>query len=603
MLQPLLVVPQDRQIISRNLDVGACAPIIDQWIQICQSGHSDCTAFQEGPNPKRLIFVPENGPVRLRFMADEPPVSYIALSYCWGGYTACRTMKTNVGHMETAVTHEILPKTFRDLFSLASAIGVRFVWIDSLCIVQDDEKEWASESARMGDIYANAYLTVSAMSAPSPTVGLFRDRAFVGRDSDPDTWGTPAVTDPVPYFGFINIESGSGCSESIMVREIFPHEMLKRFTAIPKKDFPLSQRAWTLQERLLSPRIAHFTSQEILWECNSGTACECGTLRVSKDDVGLHNNVALRPLFRLAVRDVPGVADVKGLWHTIVELYSRRSITFDRDRLVALSALARSMQSEKLGRYLAGVWEADLPRALWWKPVYASGYRPRRYSAPSWSWASLEGPVTLTPFIGGAYGSDDWDKPETIRAKVLTIDFKPATINSYSDAASCSIRLLAPVVAATLCQNGTERITPESKSEDDLEFSWVDSPLILTRAHLRIGFVPDDVESVSSEMLAEGTECLVVLIQESESGKNRSIVVQETALGSGHYVRLGRVGGDPVDYHMLDFHPNHETFATYTEAQRYGMRGWDVHNFWVRRFRATFDAWFQDAEEQEITIV
>ncbi len=143
---------------------------------------------------------------------------------------------------------------------LARCLNVDYVWIDSLCIIQDDEDDWNSESASMAEIYANSLFTVSVASAETPTAGFFGPRRRF------KTHTVPAVIEPFPWVNGMDIQRDSKSMGQLVVREILPHDVLdldvSKNTA---GSLPLFGRAWTFQERLLSSRTVHFTTQEMMW--------------------------------------------------------------------------------------------------------------------------------------------------------------------------------------------------------------------------------------------------------------------------------------------------------------------------------------------------
>ncbi|KAH8900567.1 HET-domain-containing protein, partial [Thozetella sp. PMI_491] len=271
--------------------------------------------------PRRLLDVgSEIEPVQLVDATTQVP--YIALSHCWGKKHLLRTTQETLDSMAGEVPFQNLSPTFQHSVQLTRALGIRHLWIDSLCIVQDDPADWEAEAAKMAAIYTNAILVLSA-SAASDGEG-----------------------------GFINHSIQS------------PPRMRQR-------SLPLFDRAWAYQERLLATRILHFATGEMVWECKEVMACEC----------------RLRWTQKKKVED--------DAWHLIVTNYSKRLLTFDTDRLPALSGLAKAFsESASGGTYLAGLWSTSLLDDLTWCNTNRQESKyPSTYLAPSWSWVSVAGCV------------------------------------------------------------------------------------------------------------------------------------------------------------------------------------------------------------------
>jgi hypothetical protein len=154
---------------------------------------------------------------------------------------------------------------------------------------------------------------------------------------------------------------------------------------------PLVQRGWVLQERLLAPRTLHFSSTQLFWECNCMNACEVFPHQfptaLSYGDFYLHK----QPVSR-------------SLWWKIVQLYSVCSLTYSKDKLVAISGLAREIYNQNQeDEYLVGLWRKDMEVQLCWKNRYRTS-RPFPQRAPTWSWVSVDGTISYgLPHPGRLY--------------------------------------------------------------------------------------------------------------------------------------------------------------------------------------------------------
>jgi hypothetical protein len=155
---------------------------IKTWIAECESSHPDCAIARSHERtstellPARLVNIEEHSNDLLRLVSPVGPVRYVALSYCWGASEQSKTISTNLRSREQQLSVSGLPQTLQDAIHLTQALGLQFVWIDSLCIVQDDLQEWAVESSKMASIYANAWVVVAATAAADCASGFVSNR-------------------------------------------------------------------------------------------------------------------------------------------------------------------------------------------------------------------------------------------------------------------------------------------------------------------------------------------------------------------------------------------------------------------------------------------
>lgn len=272
-----------------------------------------------------------------------------------------------------------LPPIFTDTFEVASRMGVSYVWVYSLCVVQDDPVDRKREAAFLSQIYHNAYLTVAAaVPTTVPGQGLFRHG---------DSFGILSERLVVP------LDNGS-------IQEVIV--MKKQWEAYAAS--PLVERGWCFQERELSRRIIHYTQNQVLWECHTIRASESlpdGSTTYSHWPQSPRNWPE-----RLLDKQLRG-ENVEDAWYRGVEDYSLRRLTIATDKFPALAILAAVVREFKSPtcRYLAGVWEDDFVSSLAWasRPLRShsvvTNERYSEYVAPSWSWASVAGPVSYLPWL------------------------------------------------------------------------------------------------------------------------------------------------------------------------------------------------------------
>ncbi|KAL2162607.1 hypothetical protein VTH06DRAFT_6443 [Thermothelomyces fergusii] len=334
------------------------------WLDQCLKEHTACSSEAESELPTRVLDLDTGNPdsVRLRETQGER-ARYMCLSYCWGRSKFLRTVKGNLERHKQGISLAEMPLTFRHVIQITRKFGVRYLWIDSLCIIQDDDADWRREAARMADIFRNSYLTVAPTWAESANDGCF---------PPPDRRGTVQIgqfsVDLVPHF-WIDWELDS-----------------KR-----RADFPMLTRGWVYQERMLSPRILHFGRQEMLWECREHRTCECGRMRflVYETSIGGFRKMMSQP-------ESGDHDDLQNLWRKMVVEYTALELTVRTDRLPALAGLATAVRRRRRQEYLAGLWRDTLAPDMCWF-LRDPSLRPPEPGAvrrkPTWSWASVDGPV------------------------------------------------------------------------------------------------------------------------------------------------------------------------------------------------------------------
>ncbi|KAI3535880.1 hypothetical protein CABS01_00794 [Colletotrichum abscissum] len=297
---------------------------------------------------------------------------YVCLSYCWGGTIDIRLTKDRYHSYMHRITWSSLPEGYRDAVRLTRKLGIRYIWIDSLCIIQDDKDDWRAEAAHMASVFQGAHVTISGTKSSNPHQSYFahsdskyKAKRVEHRDDKGKTWHAN-VRHTVPHF-FSSDASGE------------PN--------YSPGNFPLLNRGWVFQERLLSPRILHLGDVEMAWECNEVCACECmgETTIYDTEPRWAHTKGA-------HVRNLSSATEAKELypdWRSTVQNYKRTRLTYQDDILPAIAGVVKNMQRYRKDRYLAGVWEDSLLDDLAWQATQSVLPRPDAWTAPTWSWASV----------------------------------------------------------------------------------------------------------------------------------------------------------------------------------------------------------------------
>ncbi|RDW71839.1 hypothetical protein BP5796_07873 [Coleophoma crateriformis] len=383
-------------ILTRDVGIADCVAFVQKRMKKCLQ-HSKCLSQERSTAPTRLIDV-GTGKDDVRLEAS-PRVgkAYTTLSYAWGDMSLPITTTANFHQRCKNVPWSTLPKTFQDAISITRGLGIQYLWIDSICIIQDSKSDWEFEGMNMANIYTGSYLTLAATSASDSSEGLLSSRCNLNEESD--------LEDTQEHE--IKRRSEDGASNySIFARRPVKYSHVALLTLDYGvghiKKSPLLCRAWVLQERLLSIRTIHFCFEEMVWECKTGIDCECGygtsISGRAKSDSLLGRNV-FKELFTntppsdVRTPDQMSYSDQEEefllAWYRLIIYYTTLSITFPSDRLPALRGMTKYLEQKMGWTYLEGLWVHDFVRGALY---HRAGTRicRRRDDAPTWSWASTE---------------------------------------------------------------------------------------------------------------------------------------------------------------------------------------------------------------------
>ncbi|KAE9373586.1 HET-domain-containing protein [Stipitochalara longipes BDJ] len=482
-------------------------PLIKRWLTKCREMHTLCHNKVMNPYgiPTRLIDITHSQPHLCLGASLKGIVEHATLSHCWGSPNPpLETLrKDNLQSFLHHIPPEALPKTFRDFIQISRFLGITYVWVDSLCIIQDDKEDWKTESARMTAVYGGSAFNIAASGAFDGSVGSF---------------------------------------------EFFPlHFDFSHF-----RKAPLASRGWAVQERLLPRRTVSFCQTQVFWTCNELKACE--TFPNGYPD-GYQEDKADQKLWPITRKE----------WKTIVGIYSGCSIKFGKDKLVALSGLARLMQEESSVEYLAGLWRKDLEIQLRWEVLNPDrGNRPAEYRAPSWSWASIDGTVRI-PKRGDL---TEYTDQQIINVTVRKVEVQPlSSENPFGEIQSATLRLRCDY----LC-GGTLHETSDLENGDTL--------IDLTRKSFRVSSFLDCSEKFENRRLKVH---LLPIYTYKHRFICRGLILQPCGLKKGQYRRIGIFNNfvecipyeDPLS--TADLPPEDDDYAEiYVDEQGLTQRAIDI---------------------------
>jgi len=377
------------------------------WISDCLAHHVKCGELLDENQrflPTRLIDVgmPSQTHI-LRLVLSEDvkhniPIlttrnsfnqkDYLTLSYCWGpqGHTAVTT-QGNLQDRLTSIDISSLPKTFQDAITITRNIGIRYLWIDALCIIQPtygDSSDWNREAPLMGDIYQHSLCTIAVSGGENCNTGCFSSRAVVH----------------LPFFAAKISHPDDNQEQPIIIRPWVPS------WEVAVESSPLSTRGWVLQERVLARRTLLCTKDGIFWECSQSRASEF--VKDANEYYGNRSVVPTTPTLSQIVLHLNSVVDhdkqhmsKSSSWLTLMSQYSEKRLTKMEDRLPALLGMANVIQQATGYQYIAGVWKSDTLNGLSWTVDRSNQFlrkgvisgvpdKSTRISGiPSWSWASV----------------------------------------------------------------------------------------------------------------------------------------------------------------------------------------------------------------------
>jgi len=344
------------------------------WLDNCSANHRDCGSKETPFLPTRVIDVEK---ICLHISLNGERSHYLALSYCWGGPQIFKTTNDTLASKTTALPLNALPKTLRDAVEITKQLGFRYLWIDSLCIIQDSESDVAVEINRMHLIFKHSTITIAAEVPSTVEQGFLHPRVL-----------TKAVKFP--------FSTGAGIQGSVWTT---PYDQQQLFGA-------LATRAWAFQEIILAPRLMIFSPRGIMWWCRSASFQQDPLERKLGIENHLYNRrKSCRDAFSLKpgiiIPDSSYMSLLRG-WRDIVSEFLGLGISFHRDRLPALAGIAHEYQSRIKDQYVAGMWLRRLVSQLGWRrrsdksSLLPAPQHTEENVAPSWSWASVNAPIFLS---------------------------------------------------------------------------------------------------------------------------------------------------------------------------------------------------------------
>lgn len=381
---------------------------VEGWLRECSEQHHCLTNINKTWYPTRLVEILSDDMfrvVRSDSSSFKSERGYITLSHRWGHGDFARLTTENISALENGQPITMLRKIFQEALLVAQKMNIPYVWIDSLCIIQagDDFADWRQESTTMAEVYSNSRCNISA------DWGDDYNGLFFERDDPLDRPCSLQMRMKSPERGDDILPElrtpPDGVPSYIVLYDRLIEDVLEA---------PLNRRGWVVQERLLAPRVLHFSPQQVSWECGQKLTFEkihmdlapVGTapwdMTISDLTTESYNRVAAQLNFndklrqrmrRLNLHEAQTAVD----WPRIVEYYSSCGLTKQQDVLVAIAGIAKRLCPVVKDLYVAGLWAKSLPTTLLWhrSARMDTCYPPTEYFAPTFSWAASDGEITL----------------------------------------------------------------------------------------------------------------------------------------------------------------------------------------------------------------
>lgn len=355
----------------------------ESWYKQCL-GHTTCRNWKSELRvlPTRLIRInkPENADMSANLCETKNLLSttfYTTLSHRWGSGEIFKLLQSNLDDLRQDIPIKLLPKVFQDAMYVSIEIGICYIWIDSLCIIQDskDGEDWTHEARRMGDVYKYGEFNIAATGYKDGRSGLFSERKALLR-----------IYPLVALKCVVRGKDGSERSFDGVYVQFDPDDFDCQIT-----QGPLNYRAWVAQERILSPAVLHFTPEHVWWECSRLIANEgFSPCRDYWQDIEDNPSGAIRSLNTESNRE-----DIYSFWRNFISYYAGAEMTFEQDRLPAAAGIAGVIGELLDDNLIAGIWEGDLIRSLVMARDATVSSIPSAKLAPSWSWVSFKAKTTL----------------------------------------------------------------------------------------------------------------------------------------------------------------------------------------------------------------
>ncbi|KAI0966380.1 HET-domain-containing protein [Xylaria arbuscula] len=382
---------------------------IKSMLTWCLTSHPQCQQSRPRILPTRLLHITKDGEANfhVQLVSTEGHTGeYAALSYCWGGPQLLQLTKDTVHKfLQQPIEWQNFPKGLVDAVKVTSSLDLEYLWVDALCIVQDDQEDKKREISRMSAIYQNSVVTIAAATSSSVQDSFLRNQSV--SNTKYSACDIPMTLDAEG--------SGDPDEPSISVVPVHAHRT---------NDFPLNKRGWAFQEALLPPRLLVFGDLEPFIRCRTKNVIRKS---LSCIEYSLSTLVPRRMIDSLVSSQYQEMlsTDHKDdtldfIWREIVEQYTLRELSFPEDRQLAISGVIDFLSEIFSDECYFGIWKSCPIVCLLWKTEPLE-VRSTIAHVPTWSWMSVTGPVDLETvvYFEKSEASVEWDVTDTSRTRLV----------------------------------------------------------------------------------------------------------------------------------------------------------------------------------------
>lgn len=372
---------------SSRLGQADTLDLASKWLEACQDSHQCFAEANSDSYPTRLLDVSVDGTIRLVLTAEEHVSGrYATLSHCWGPEKFLVLGPDTISKFTDGCPLKEIPRTFREAIQVIKHLKIRYLWIDSYCIMQGDSEDaredWNREAQKMCSVYTNSYLNIGSAHSENPHGGLFQKRNAKQFHFDLFIKWRPTTVEEESFYSIcVDFEITSAQRFNPLYQAFFELE-----------SSAMSKRAWVVQETVLSRRMLTFTKNQLIWQCSEGAACETAPAQ-SRESIleverfssfwAAENGWVPPPSLEKCTDDIP---KLMRRWFNTFDKYCRADLSYPgKDRLKALAGVGEHFSRLTNRAYRYGILDGTLPQALLWASLKS---RPTGIG-PSWHWASL----------------------------------------------------------------------------------------------------------------------------------------------------------------------------------------------------------------------
>ena len=424
----------------------------EDWLATCLAEHDLCSIGLSASKPRRLLKIGsgEDGTEVANLVEyDKSTEHYATLSYCWGQNDNFKLTVATEDALRRGIAPSDLPATIRDAIKVTKMLGLTYLWVDALCIRQDSASDWEDQSSKMAGIYEGCTIMIAPTQAADCSHGFLSRRQPSLEFRSTSLPCAKHIQHPAAST-IVHIRSRPRCHDTASTAKSNSYHAADFNSTI----YPLFTRAWCFQEHALAPRVLYVDKTEFSYSCRRGRICECNgpenwTLG-GFDDIHQVSKASIQEL-RMASHFGQDLSadDVLRKWQDTTVQYSGRQLSFHRDKLTALSAIADIIPRGVLGDYVAGLWSYRLIDQLCWCIFGNRTPRPEGNSAPSFSWASTVGVIWW--LVSREDGDDCYYSTVTGWSAVA------GGLNPFGEVERASVRMSGPLITARVVETGVDR--------------------------------------------------------------------------------------------------------------------------------------------------